>query len=145
NLYSFVINNPLKYDDPLGLWKRVKTNDGREIYEAEEGDTLTGLAQILGTSAKRVVNFFDGNANVEQGVAYDVTALVGQLDQEIKQAKTAFVSEVVTPAELASREIFSGFASIGFGVVSRGALLRGFGQKAAGIFGRTAFKGLVQN
>jgi RHS repeat-associated protein len=84
NLYSFVTNNPLKYDDPLGLWKRVKTDDGREIYEAEEGDTFTSLAEVLGTSAKRVVNFFDGNAKVEQGGNYDVTDLVGQLDKEQK-------------------------------------------------------------
>jgi RHS repeat-associated protein len=82
NLYAFVINNPLKYDDPLGLWKRVKTDDGREIYEAEEGDTLTSLGEVLGTSAKRVVNFFDGNTKVEQGTYYDVTALVGQLNKE---------------------------------------------------------------
>jgi hypothetical protein len=82
NLYAFVINNPLKYNDPLGLWKMIKTDDGKIIYEAEKGDTLTSLAEVLGTSTKQVVNFFDGNTKVEQGTYYDVTALVNKLDKE---------------------------------------------------------------
>jgi hypothetical protein len=83
NLYSYVINNPLKYDDPLGLWKRVKTDDGRVIYESDsDKDTLSSLAELLGTSADRVVNFFDGRDKVELGGAYDVTDLASQLDKE---------------------------------------------------------------
>ena len=64
---------------------------------------------------------------------YDVTALVGQLDQETKQAKTAWVSEVITQAELASKGGISfGFGGPAMGIPSRGASFDQFVDHLAG-------------
>jgi RHS repeat-associated protein len=91
NLYSYVTNNPLKYVDPYGLWKRLTNSDGREIWIAEEGDTLTSLAKIVGVSTKSLVGFFDGVTNVQIGVGYDVTALqrktARQMEAEVDAAR----------------------------------------------------------
>src|SRR5262249_36178037 len=59
--------------------------DGRIIYVSDsKEDTFSSLAKLLGTTADRIVNFFDGSDKVELGMNYDVTALVGQLDKEKK-------------------------------------------------------------
>ncbi len=47
NLYSYVTNNPLKYNDSLGLWKEIAGG----YWEWEEGDTWGGLAKILNVGA----------------------------------------------------------------------------------------------
>jgi RHS repeat-associated protein len=49
NLYVYVGNNPLKYTDPFGAWKRVSCSSG-DCWEAEEGDTLKTLAKQTGIS-----------------------------------------------------------------------------------------------
>ena len=67
NLYSYVRNNPLKYNDPLGMWKRSVV-DGQTFYIAEEGDTLASLAKELGTTTSGVVEFYDGRTDVQIGV-----------------------------------------------------------------------------
>ena len=43
NLYQYVESNPTRYVDPQGAWKRV--GNGGHVWEAENGDTLSGLAQ----------------------------------------------------------------------------------------------------
>jgi RHS repeat-associated protein len=72
NLYSYVTNNPLKFSDPFGLWKRYKTGDDRVIYVADPGDTFEGLAEILQVPVDAIVNAF-GTDKVVAGVAYDVS------------------------------------------------------------------------
>ncbi|HWQ31399.1 MAG TPA: RHS repeat-associated core domain-containing protein [Blastocatellia bacterium] len=72
NLYTYVLNNPLKYDDPTGLWKRVKTEDDTIIYEAEKGDTIEGLAKILNVPVKSLIGSVGGD-KVQIGQQFDVT------------------------------------------------------------------------
>jgi RHS repeat-associated protein len=72
NLYTYVLNNPLKHDDPTGLWRRVKTEDGTIIYEAEKGDTIEGLAKILNVPVKSLVGSL-GSDKVQIGQQFDVT------------------------------------------------------------------------
>lgn len=77
NLYSYVTNSPLRYTDPTGLWKKVDCTSG-ECWEAEEGDTLTSLASIVGISARFLTAFFsDVNPrNIAIGHTFDL----GQYD-----------------------------------------------------------------
>ncbi|MFN6965301.1 MAG: RHS repeat domain-containing protein, partial [Pyrinomonadaceae bacterium] len=49
NGYSYVVNNPLIFVDPFGLWKQVECSSGKgQCWEAEEGDTFTSLAKLVG-------------------------------------------------------------------------------------------------
>ena len=50
NLYAFVCNSPIFNFDALGLWKEKGNNKRQALaeYEAEEDDTISGLAGIRG-------------------------------------------------------------------------------------------------
>ena len=51
NLYIYVVNNPLLYKDPSGLWRWVDAGkNGERFLEWEEGDTWESLAEFLTTS-----------------------------------------------------------------------------------------------
>ncbi len=49
NLYVYVGNNPLKYTDPFGAWKKVSCSSG-DCWEAEKDDDLGTLAKQTGIS-----------------------------------------------------------------------------------------------
>jgi len=51
NEFGFVVNDGMNGVDAFGLWKRVQRN--RHVWEAEEGDTLRGLA-----SKSRISNVY---------------------------------------------------------------------------------------
>jgi hypothetical protein len=53
-LYSYVRNNPLKYTDPLGLWREVASG----VWEWEEGDTWESLAKKLNVNVNVLKNSF---------------------------------------------------------------------------------------
>jgi RHS repeat-associated protein len=73
NLYVYAGNSPLKYTDPLGLWKQVECEGGSsKCWEAEEGDTYESLAEQLGVSAENLGEFFQ-NQEVVEGRVFDVS------------------------------------------------------------------------
>lgn len=81
NLYVYAGNSPLKYTDPLGLWKQVNCEGGStQCWEAEEGDTLDSLAEELGVSADNLKEFFQ-NQEVIEGRVFDVTEYAAWVKQ----------------------------------------------------------------
>ncbi|MBI4835560.1 MAG: RHS repeat-associated core domain-containing protein, partial [Planctomycetes bacterium] len=46
NLYAYVINNPVNFLDPFGLWKSSPNEEGN-VYVAEYGDTIESLKDLL--------------------------------------------------------------------------------------------------
>jgi RHS repeat-associated protein len=96
NLYSYVRNNPLTYTDPLGLWRRLHHNSG-EFWEAEEGDTLSDLAGILGVSTSSLVRFY-GSSRVGIGQIFDVGNY-----REYQEAQD--LSEISAQQELQERKV----------------------------------------
>jgi RHS repeat-associated protein len=57
NLYAYVVNNPLKYTDPFGMWKRVSCGNN-DCWEADENDTLKTLAEQSGVSSAALNHAF---------------------------------------------------------------------------------------
>lgn len=73
NLYLYAGNSPLKYTDPLGLWKQVECEGGAtQCWEAEEGDTYDSLAAQLGVSPENLQDFFQ-NQEIVEGRVFDVS------------------------------------------------------------------------
>src|ERR1017187_1814220 len=46
NLYGFVGNDGINYNDAFGLWKIQRKGGDRALAIAENGDTVTALAQM---------------------------------------------------------------------------------------------------
>lgn len=91
NRYIYVTNNPLRYTDPLGLWryeiiyeyyeegeKKGQVKSARLIFIAEKGDTAESLVKQLGYTEK------DGKKYQE--VLAQVKALLG--DTPVEENKT---------------------------------------------------------
>jgi RHS repeat-associated protein len=80
NLYSYVVNNPLFFFDPLGQWKEVPCSSGFYggfCWIAEKKDTFESLAQQLGVPTKAIKKFFsyvDPNS-IQIGQVFDVSGL----------------------------------------------------------------------
>jgi RHS repeat-associated protein len=82
NLYIYAGNSPLKYTDPLGLWKQVDCEGGStNCWEMEEGDTLESLAEKLGLSSDNINDFFFGQELVE-GRVFDMSGYADWLKQQ---------------------------------------------------------------
>ncbi|MFN0141014.1 MAG: RHS repeat domain-containing protein [Pyrinomonadaceae bacterium] len=81
NLYLYAGNSPLKYTDPLGLWKQVDCEGGStNCWEMEEGDTLESLAELLGVSSENINEFFLGQELVE-GRVFDMSGYADWVKQ----------------------------------------------------------------
>lgn len=81
NLYVYAGNSPLKYTDPLGLWKQVNCEGGStNCWEMEEGDTLESLAEKLGFSSENINEYFTGQELVE-GRIFDMSGYGDWLKQ----------------------------------------------------------------
>jgi hypothetical protein len=69
-MYLYTHNNPLKFVDPLGLWKQVACSGGASVcWQWEEGDTWETLSRDAGYStrdAKKLAEFFDGTATLAE-------------------------------------------------------------------------------
>jgi RHS repeat-associated protein len=90
NLYTYVGNSPLKYTDPLGLWKKVNCSGGStQCYEAEEGDTYAGLAKLLGAWGIEVLDLksFFSNQAISTGQVFDVSGFA-DWEKELMAART---------------------------------------------------------
>jgi RHS repeat-associated protein len=73
NGYSYAGNSPLTFFDPTGLWKEVPCNSGKRMcWEAEKGDSIGSLAQLLGVNFDKLNRHFQ-RPNVETGQIYDVS------------------------------------------------------------------------
>jgi len=76
NGYSYVVNNPLMYADPLGLWKQVECSSGKgKCWEAERGDTFESLAKLVDIPAKFLKQFFSDvdPRNIQIGQTFDLS------------------------------------------------------------------------
>jgi RHS repeat-associated protein len=134
NLYSYVINNPLKYDDPLGLWKRKKTDDGTLVYIAEKGDTWEGLAKILHVPVKSLIGSL-GGGKVKEGQEFDVTNY-RDYQRDTFDRFVFLIPEDQVPGDKYRIEL-------GFSIPGMGRLK--FGSKASSALGKVVVKGLAQN
>lgn len=90
NMYSYSGNNPLRYNDPTGLWKQVSCSTGGEsgsCWQWEEGDDWGTLAWDSGTGlaynhSRSLGQFFDGT-ELGEGTVVDVSGYnnwLGTLD-----------------------------------------------------------------
>ncbi|MDQ3803537.1 MAG: RHS repeat-associated core domain-containing protein [Acidobacteriota bacterium] len=74
NGYAYAGSNPLKYIDPLGLWKRVECSGGAtQCWEAEEGDTYETLAKEIGTWYPNMLAEFFSNQEITPGQVFDAS------------------------------------------------------------------------
>jgi RHS repeat-associated protein len=105
NRYIYVVNNPLKYSDPLGLWKIVGAEAIEEKYEEEvdgkkvektriigykvvlykeDGDDLKSLAKQLNIKEKDAAKYFgaaDADGNIRLS---DVNGTIGNVFEAIE-------------------------------------------------------------
>lgn len=90
NMYSYGGNNPLRYNDPTGLWKQVPCATGGEsgsCWQWEKGDTWGTLARDAGIGlsyehSRSLGQFFDGTG-LGEGTIVDVSGYnnwLGTLD-----------------------------------------------------------------
>ncbi|MBA3632391.1 MAG: hypothetical protein H0W58_06215 [Acidobacteria bacterium] len=86
NLYVYVGNNPLRFIDPLGLWKKVPCSGSQNIcYEAEEGDTYETLAEMVNGSGKLLAEFFN-NQEIAAGQAFGLDGYLSWSHETIGRA-----------------------------------------------------------
>jgi RHS repeat-associated protein len=90
NLYVYSGNSPLKYTDPLGLWKKVECEGGAtNCWESDDpNDTLKSLAELLGVSSQNIEEFF-GNQEVVEGRVFDMSGYSDWLAQDKSNSRLA--------------------------------------------------------
>jgi hypothetical protein len=89
NPYVFVLNAPIDYVDPLGLWTRDSWSGGWGAYAgtatAECGDTLSGLA-VLTTGYPSDWSLLGISANIKEGQKVNIAPLLNQLEDRLRKS-----------------------------------------------------------
>jgi RHS repeat-associated protein len=93
NLYTYVGNNPLKYVDPLGQWKREACQGATsQCWIWEPGDDYDTLAEQTGISADRLRWFFN-KQTFGEGTVVDVAGVNAAYREMLETAAMNFYLE----------------------------------------------------